>query len=214
MKIIEFQANSKIIAPELPGIYAWYYRPPVFSNDQIEILGKLITRPASIKTETAMRYGLTWKTDSDVNILYSGEHRPINEFITEAITIGGDLIEYFFENLMVPHFTKPLYIGIHKKNLRERIQQHRDLLTRLWNSNSPVSRYLEEHPDATVERVIEEINSDRPELKTHSFALNARVKGLTLRDLAVYAYPITNTEKLRKLEQILQLLVDPICGRR
>ena len=79
---------------------------------------------------------------------------------------------------MVPHFAKPLYIGIHRKNLRERIQQHRDLLTQLWNSDSPVSRYLEEHPDATVERVIKEINSNRPELKTHSFALNARVKGL------------------------------------
>ena len=59
----------------------------LFSNDHIEILGKLITHPASVKTETAMRYGLTWKTDSEVNILYSGEHKPINEFITEVTTI-------------------------------------------------------------------------------------------------------------------------------
>ena len=214
MEITIFQANGRINAPELPGIYSWYYRPSVFNEKQIEILEKIITHPTNIKTEVGMRYGLSWETDSEVELLYSSDYKPINEFLTATIDIGDDLIIDFLQNMMVPYFAKPLYIGIHRKNLRERIEQHRDLLNRLWNSNSPVSRYLEENPRASVEKVLDEINSDLQEYKKHSFALNARVKGLTLRDLAVCVFPIDEIQKLRRLEQILQVLVDPICGRR
>ena len=215
MKIIELQSGSRIPIPELPGIYAWYYRPSVFGNRTAEILGKLVTNPSRVKTEIAMRYRLTWEAESDVNILHSSERKPINEFFSETIANSDDLIKSFLLNFMVPHFTKPLYIGIHKTNLRERIRQHRDLLTQLWDSESDVHRYLSAHPKATVEKVIKELNLNVPDRDLrHTFALNARVKGLTLRDLVVYAYPIQNPEQLSTLEDILQLLADPICGRR
>ena len=215
MKIIEFQGSSRIPIPELPGIYAWYYRPAALGKQTTEILGKLITNPSSVKTEIAMRYGLTWEADSDVNILHSAERKPADKFISETTANSGGSIKSFLLDFMVPHFAKPLYIGIHRTNLHERILQHRDLLTRLWNSESPVHQYLSTHPNATVEKVIKELNRNVPDLNLkHTFALNARVKGLTLRDLVVYACPIQNSEQLSKLEQILQLLTDPICGRR
>ena len=215
MTIIEFQGSSSKTVPECPGIYAWYYRPSVFGNEVVEILCKLLTDPSRVKTEIVMRYGLTWEADSDVNILYSSERKPVNIFLSEIISINSDSIQSFLLDFMVPHFAKPLYIGIHRKNLRERIEEHRDSLTQYWKLDSPVNQFLEAHPDATVEKVIKELNLNRQEQDlTHSFALNARVKGLTPRDLVVYVHPIKNTQKLRDLEKVLQLLVDPICGRR
>ena len=83
MKIIEFQNSSRIAIPELPGIYAWYYRPPVFGNQIAEILGKLVTNPSHVRTEIAMRYRLTWEAEGEVNVLHSSERKPINEFFTE-----------------------------------------------------------------------------------------------------------------------------------
>lgn len=215
MKIDGFQGSAVVNVPELPGIYAWYYRPLALGDRETQIIGKLLTSPSQVETEIGMRYGLKWQVESDVDILYSANDMPANEFVSEIVSDGGNLINSFLQDLMVPHFAKPLYIGIHKTNLRERIQQHRDLLTQLWQSDSLVSQYLEAHPDATIDKVIKDLNSNSPGLKLrHSFALNARVKGLTPRDLVVYVYPIQNTNKLRKLEQILQFLTDPICGRR
>ena len=75
MKIDEFQGSNIIDAPELPGIYAWYYRPRVFGEHEAKILGRLITRPSSVKTEIAMRYGLMWEVDSSVNVLYGGKRK-------------------------------------------------------------------------------------------------------------------------------------------
>ena len=215
MKIEGFQGSAVVNVPELPGIYVWYYRPLSLGDREAQILGKLITSPSRVETEIAMRYGLKWQVESDADILYSTKHQPANEFISELVSGGDKLINSFIIDLMVPHFSKPLYIGIHKKNLRKRIRQHRNLLTQLWQSDSLVNQYLETHPDATVDSVIKDLNSNSPGLNLkHSFALNARVKGLTPRDLVVYVYPIEKTEELRKLEQILQFLTDPICGRR
>ncbi len=215
MKIDGFQGSSIVNVPELPGIYAWYYRPLALGNREVQTLGKLITSPSHVETEISMRYGLKWQVESDAEILYSTKRQPANEFLSEIILDGGDLINLFLQHPMVPHFAKPLYIGIHKKNLRERIQQHRDLLTQLWHSKSLVSQYLEAHPDATVEQVIKDLNSNSPGLDLkHSFALNARVKGVTPRDLVVYVYPTQNITQLRNLERVLHFLTDPICGRR
>lgn len=215
MKIDGFQGSTVVNVPELPGIYAWYYRPLALGDRGAQILGKLITSPSHVETEIAMRYGLKWQVESDADILYSTKQKPANEFLSKIVSGGGNLINSFIQDLMVPHFAKPLYIGIHKTNLRKRIQQHRSSLTQLWQSDSLVSQYLEAYPDATVDNVIKDLNSNSPGLNLkHSFALNARVKGLTPRDLVVYVYPIQNTEELRNLEQILQFLTDPICGRR
>ena len=112
---------------------------------------------------------------------------------------------------MVPYFAKPLYIGIDTKNLHRRIKEHYDLLDQLWNPNSVISKYLAGHPNATLEEVLKELNL------THSFAVEARVKEITLRDLVVCVYQIErldSPDELKKLEHILQLLADPICGRR
>ena len=210
MKTLELLSSDIGSAPHQPGIYAWYYRPRTFGNREAETLGRLITKPSNVKTEIAMRYELTWETDSEVNVLHGGKRKrqPANKVISDSIIHGGDLIKSFLQNSMVPYFATPLYIGIDNKNLCRRIKEHYDLLSQFWEPDGSISKYLEEHPDANVQEVLKQFD-----LK-HSFAINARVKGIAPRDLVVCICPIDPQGKLRDLERILQILVDPICGRK
>lgn len=211
MEIAEFQGSNIIDIPELPGIYAWYYRPRAFgkgTKSVAKIMGKLIANPTGVKTEIAMRYGLIWSVDSDADVLHSAKRQPANKIVSDTVVDGGDLIKSFLLNFMAPYFTKPLYIGIDRKNLRQRIKNHYRRLTRLWDSDTQVSGYLSEHPDADIEEILGQLGLN------HSFALNARVKGIAPRDLLVCVCPVETPSKLKDLERILQLIADPICGRR
>ena len=209
--MLELQGSDIVDTPECPGIYAWYYRPRVFGDREAEILGKLITVPSHVKTEIALRYGLMWTTASEVDVLYGAGRQPAAEIVSEAVGIGGNLVESFFKNLMVPYFAKPLYIG-RSENLFQRVYKgHYVLLTELWEPDNSVSRYLAAHPHATVKEVLEKLKL------SHSFAVEARVKGLRAGDLKVCVCQMElsdNQAELEELEQILQLLADPICGRR
>ena len=206
MKTIELQGSDIVGAPQQPGIYAWYYRPRVFGNSEAETLGKLITTPSSVKTEISLRYRLTWNVDSNANTLYGKDRQPVTNTIFELVADGGDLTKCFIQKLMVPHFAKPLYIGI-TNNLSTRVKEHYDSLTELWDLDAPISRYLTGHPNADVEEVLDQLGLN------HSFAISARVKGIAPRDLVACVCPVENSDKLRNLEQILQILADPICGR-
>ena len=209
MKTIEFQGSDVAGTPELPGIYAWYYRPRAFGSSQAETLGRLITSPSSVKTEIAMRYDVVWEVDSDVNVLHGGRQKrqPADKVVSDAVVEGNDLIKSFFEKLIVPYFAAPLYIGIASKNLRQRIKQHYDSLTQFWEPDEPISKYLANHPDADVDEVLDQVGLN------HSFALNARVKGIAPRDLVVCVCVVQRPRRLRDLERILHILADPICGR-
>ena len=210
MKIDEFQGRDIGDTPELPGIYAWYYRPYVFGDREAKTLGRLITSPSSVKTEIVMRYGLMWEVDSDVNILHGRKQnrQPADKVVSETVLNESNLITSFLQNLMVPYFATPLYIGIDNKNLRVRVKKHYDLLTQLWEPEDPISKYLGDHPNADVEEVLNQLRLH------HSFAINARVKGIAPKDLVVCVCPVEIPGRLRDLERILQILADPICGRQ
>jgi hypothetical protein len=94
-------------------------------------------------------------------------------------------------------------------------------LTQLWDDSSAVSRFLAANEDVTVQTVM-----DRLDL-SHSFALEARVRGISAKDLMVTVLVTERMPKAigpddggsdsstrRALERLLQLLSDPICGRR
>lgn len=209
--LLELQGSDIVDTPQLPGIYAWYYRPRVFGDREAEILGRLITNPSRVKTEIALRYGLVWTTDSEVDVLYGVRRQPAVEAVSEAVGVGGSLVKSFFKNLVIPYFAKPLYIG-RSENLFQRVYEgHYVPLTEFWEPSNPVSKYLAAYPHATLKEVLEKLKL------SHSFAVEARVKGLRAGDLKVCVCQMelsNNPEELEKLEQILQLLADPICGRR
>ena len=207
MKITEFQGSEIVETPAQSGIYAWYYRPQASGNNVPDILGQLIKTPFRVKTEIAMRYRVTWTAESEVDVLHGAERQPADRVVANIVTDGGELIKSLLQHAMVPYFATPLYIGI-SRNLSRRVKEHYDSLTQLWETDAPVNSYLEQNPHAAVEDVLDQFNLN------HSFPLNARVKGIAPNDLVVCVFPVEDQEKLRDLEQILQILADPICGRR
>ena len=209
MKIIQLQGSDIVDTPEQQGIYALYYRPRVLGSHEVETLGKLITTPSSVKTEIDMRYGLMWHTDSNVNVLHGGKQKrqPVNKVVSEIIVDESDLIKSFFRSSMIPYFAKPLYIG-QTENLYQRVyKEHYTSLMELWEPKNRIYKYLKEYPNADVKDVLNRFDIN------HSFAINARVKGIVPRDLLVCICSVDGQGKLRSLEQILQILADPICGK-
>lgn len=211
MKIWELQGSDIYGTPGLPGIYAWYYRPRVIGNREAQTLAKLVSSPSSVKTEIALRYGVRWEVDSNVNVLCREDNKrqPADKVISEAVKKGNDAMESFLKGLMAPYFSTPLYIGIDEKNVRRRIvEEHYNSLSQFWEPNARINRYLEDNPDANVDEVLNEFSL------THSFAINARVKGIAPRDLLVCVCAVDPPKELQEVEKILQILADPICGRR
>jgi VanZ family protein len=226
-EIFELQGGDIATAPHATGIYAWYYRPRVFYGDGKDGVAAAISQFMNTRTrleaEVKVRYGLRFRGESDLDTLYGTDRVPAASVITDAVDKAGDFVKAFIQGLMTPHFAKPLYIGI-AKVLHNRVYKDHYLdLCNLWDSSSSVSRYLSSHRDASIHDVLTDLRLN------HSFAIEARVRNLAPRDLVVFVCPTKELLKiedataadggedspvLRTLEQVLQLLADPICGRR
>lgn len=206
--------------PRAPGLYAWYYKPVIADPAAIaRALSSFLGRPGEIHADVVTRYGLRLSARSPLAAQYGSERKSPQEVVEEAVAVAEGFVSDFFTSDAVQHFTRPIYIGI-ARNLHERIYDgHYSTLDELWDSGSRVSRYLTAHPGAGVDDVAGALN-----LK-HSFALEARVRGIAARDLLVRVYAVQNlpadlgrdeddAPSRRALERLLQLIADPIFGRR
>lgn len=222
----EFQTGSQIArVPKISGLYAWYYRPLVVNDSKTvsKTLSSFLDSPGKISTEIQMRYGVRWVSNSFLDVVYGFKKQKTSEVIEEAVACAENFVLTFLKSNSVHFFTRPIYIGI-AKNLYQRVYgQHYSYLDELWNDNSPVSKHLQVFPDATVQSTMEKLNLP------HTFALEARVRKIPPRDLFVHIYPTnelpadigpdtdnpeSDTASRRALEKLLQLVADPICGRR
>lgn len=219
--ILQLQGTETVKAPSKPGIYAWYYRPLAVTAQNVarvaDSFGQFVDNPAHASTEIKLRYNMKWEGEALLTVKH-GTGRPARELMKNIVEEGGDFFANFIRHAMVPYFARPIYIGI-AKDLYERVhKQHAETLARYWQLDSDISRYLSAHPEADVQGVMRALD-----LK-HSFALEARVRCLAPRDLVAFICP---TETLpagdenspdpsprRALEQVLQLLADPVCGRQ
>ncbi|XDE61326.1 hypothetical protein AB3M80_22505 [Arthrospira platensis BEA 1257B] len=222
---LEFQGGIEIARiPETSGLYAWYYKPLVIEPKSVEqIISSFLDPPGEISTEIQMRYGVRLVAKLSLDVVYGFKRQLASAVIANAIDSADNLLVNFLKSNSVYFFTRPIYIGI-AKNLKQRVyRQHYLCLDELWNEDSPVSKYLNLCPDATVQLTMETLNLP------HSFALEARIRKIPLRDLVVHIYPTNalpsdigpDTEDIesdsasrRALEKLLQLVADPICGRR
>jgi hypothetical protein len=155
-------------------------------------------------------------------MVLGADERSVSASISEAY----DQAPHYFESLLnsdqFVYFCRPIYIGI-AKNLRDRIySQHYVSLIDYWDEDHRVGRFLKSHENATVQTVMEMLDLQ------HSFALEARVMGISPRDLLVSIFPTaqlpdsigpdletgSESSTRRALERLLQLLADPVCGRR
>ena len=209
--------------PERAGLYAWYYRPRTVTREAIlSTLTKFFLSENRITTTVSQRYGVKLVGSVSAQLVFGGEEESVPSAMDHAFDSAEPFLKHFFASEHFAHFCRPIYIGI-ARNLYERVyRQHYVALTELWQDESSVTRYLSANDEATVQQVMDTL--DLP----HSFALEARVRRISPTDLTV---SVLETEQLpesvgpdlmnssepatrRALERLLQLLADPICGRR
>lgn len=218
----EFQGSQVANVPDLPGLYAWYYRPATINRTATtSTLARFFSPETNVKTIISQRYGMQLSAQATGQVLLGSDEQPISAALASAFEEAEPFMEWFFRSPQFVQFSRPVYIGI-ARNLYDRVYaQHYLALTQYWDDKHRLSRFISANPDASVQEVME--NLDMP----HSFALEARVRGITSTDLMVSVLPThdmpaaigsdsspSESSARRSLERFLQLLSDPICGRR
>jgi hypothetical protein len=220
----QFQGNQIPRIPCSPGLYAWYYKPLVIDATKIsKTLSSFLENTTEISTEIEMRYGLKLVSKSSLKAEFGSQKQSASDIINQVVNQADNFFENFFKSNAVHSFSRPIYIGI-AENLKTRVyKQHYLKLIEMHDDDSPVNRYLSLYPNANVQEVMDRLNLP------HSFALEARVRGIAPRDLAVNIFlsdllpsdigidsddPQLETPARRALERLLQLVADPICGRQ
>jgi hypothetical protein len=219
---LEFQGSRIAYVPDKPGLYAWYYRPTAINRQSTpETLTRFLISETRITTHVQQRYGVRVVGQAFGETVLGAERQAVAAAIDDAFKEAEPFLDWFFRSEQFVHFCRPVYIGI-AKNLYERIyNQHYVALTEYWDDTSQVSRFISANSQATVQNVVDRL--DLP----HSFALEARVRGISSKDLMVSVLvtdampagigpdtPTSDSSTRRALERLLQLLSDPICGRR
>lgn len=218
----EFQGSQVANIPERPGLYAWYYRPASIDREiTVNTLSRFFTPESSVTTVVSQRYGMQLMAKAVGEVVFGADQEPVIDALTIAFDNAGPFMQWFFRSPQFVHFSRPVYIGV-ARNLYNRVYgQHYLALTDYWDDESRVSRFISANSTASVQNVMDSLDLN------HSFALEARVRGICSTDLMVSVLPTddmlgaigpdtssSETATRRSLERFLQLLSDPICGRR
>lgn len=218
----EFQGSQVANIPDLPGLYAWYYRPAAVNRQvTVNTLARFFAPDTMVRTTISQRYGMQLVSTASGQIFLGSDEQPVADAIATAFETAEPFMEWFFRSPQFAQFSRPVYIGI-AKNLYSRVYgQHYLSLTSYWDDESRVSRFVTANSGASVQDVMDSLDMH------HSFALEARVRGISSTDLMVSILPTDDmpaaigsdnapaeSSTRRSLERFLQLLSDPICGRR
>lgn len=220
-----FQGQQLAQLPQRPGLYAWYYKPAVITpGSLVRDLTALMATQSSVKTTVQLRYGVNLFAENPLSVAYGSEMLNADTLAASVLADSTDLFCNFFSSDIVEYFTRPIYIGI-ARNLFTRVyKQHYLSLSYMWEERSDVTKYLAQTASTNVDEVMRRLQLP------HSFALEARVRGIAPRDLIAHVFvsdsvpsDINDFEddigepedaNRRRLERILQLLAEPVCGRR
>jgi len=172
-----------------------------------------VPTPDKVTTEIHNRYNVRYIGESYLEAFHGSKRLTNFELIEKVVKTNPVFISNFLRKSMVPAFCSPLYIGI-TKNLNNRVyKQHYTQLNDYWEDDSSVSKYLRSNKTYDVKEIQKILGLP------HSFALEARIKGLAPRDLMVYMClmdTVNTSENLNdreSIENLLQIIADPICGR-
>lgn len=214
-------------APTVPGIYAWYHQVTIPEPDIDAFVGKMPTG-ATERSEAAardiVREFLTAQVfaphkETPYNVTLSGalkpefngtlEYRPPSaQRLVEELSATPERAHMLASILLraVPFFSSPIYIGIAKSSLRQRLQQHAKLISDL--RNAVASRKVT--ADARVEQ-----DGDPTYFQDHQFAREAIVvRKLSPLDLLVYVLPLEVDPTIATgVEYLLNRINYPLCGR-
>lgn len=216
-----FQGEDIKKIPTKPGIYAWYYRPigrSVVSTGQLKkTLASLVPYPEKVRTEIKNRYNIRYIGDADLAPYYGANKISCEDKIDEAVGFCPKFIGKFVKDFMIPAFTSPLYIGITNDLYKRVYNQHYKELTDLWLADSHVSKFMASSKPEKIQELLDFLGL------SHNFATEARFRGFAPRDLGVFVCPteqialteeeIDDEKNRYAIEDLLQIISDPICGR-
>lgn len=219
-EVREFSGPQVADVEQIPGVYAWYYVPDVslhaVESKVLPVLHSLVheQRSAYLRISDLYRMELI----GEATLLRT----PLNETsVREAIDpliSNSDLVKkLILSHTFVTRFCRPIYIGISKMLRTRAYETHYLDLDQYWDPSSAISRLLASAKQPpTVDEASEELG-----LK-HTFALEARVRGIRTRDLLLQVLYIRDgsldafadeSPPLREIERLLHLLSFPVCGR-
>ncbi|NIA00760.1 GIY-YIG nuclease family protein [Massilia sp. CCM 8734] len=200
------------LAPESPGVYAWYSRLTISKADVDSIIKKVNVAKgvsealARAEVESALdRFIFNPYKETPYDVLLRGQLKPkYGGQVMHEPTKSDTLVNRLAENperltaivdvlkLAAPGFTAPLYIGM-AKNLRRRLRQHRNKIIELRDQRDTFPS--DEPPDAGFANQVVARNFDPTNLFVH--VCETKV----------------DTSEYNDLENILNRINYPIFGR-
>lgn len=220
IEIKKFHSTSIADIPAAAGLYAWYFRPrDILSQHTKEILLRMLGERPKLQTSISLRYGKKLTAEAECQVRIGSDGSSIEQTIRDCFEASSDLMNELFSSESFHSFLRPIYIGI-SKNLFDRVyKNHYFGLTEYWDPGSSVSKLLSTMPDVSVQEAMDRLDI------SHSFALEARIHGIRPNELTVSIYQTDavaefdessdyDQQEHRALERLLQLLADPIFGRR
>lgn len=211
-------------APELPGVYAWYYRIELSDKDITDCIGTCGVATSDEERCRIVRLFLERRLFSyyreqpyiamltgPLKPTYTGllENRmPISESLVKRLAAKPDRLRALKELLQqsIPFFASPIYIGV-SDNLRRRLLHHKALIERYQHSLSA---------GLTEPHTARGSDEDDESIRDHSFAREvATGRRLVAYNLVVHVMQVaTDEDGLRTdIENLLNRINYPLCGR-
>jgi hypothetical protein len=198
---------------EKPGIYAWYYKPTISSQDIININCKLsneITREQKIyqAKKFLQKYLLDFYKEDPYIAVISGNLKPkYKGHISHNDQVSDTFAENVVNQTIDLHklketltsidesFLSPIYIGV-SENLKTRLLKHKSMIKKQAD-NSSLSYFFEEELGATDD-------------KDQCFANRIIKRKYILSSLFVI---LKTTDSYNPIENILNRINYPILGK-
>jgi hypothetical protein len=201
------------LAPNGPGLYAWYHHIELNDTDieecelRLSSEGNGSTRHDVLDTFLREHVFHPYK-ETNYTVEVSGKLKPrYAGSVAHVPRLGDDFLELLsavpgrlgkLKRVMraaVPLFASPVYVGVATKSLRTRLRRHQNLLL--------------EYRELGRRDAAELLDED------HSFAFEAIcVRGFVPTDLMVFAMELDDAADIaRAAEYILNRINYPLCGR-
>lgn len=222
--------NEVSEVPDGPGIYAWYYNYLLRQADlnalETKLDGHTNEEERWEEIESFLKrhiYGPLEETPYKVAIYgalkprYRGEvgHVPaVTDGLVRRASQDFDRLRKLDEVLRatLPYFSSPIYIGMARVSLRQRLERHRDLISKYREGQlERPSWYSTEGSDPFLASA----HRERTEAQmAHSFAYEvAVVRKFAPSRLVVFTKPLAAGDIALDAENVLNRLNFPLCGR-
>jgi hypothetical protein len=218
----QYRFNEVARAPDVPGVYSWYYRIELADRDiavciaDVEAASDLPSKEQVIRTFLDRRLFRYYK-EEPYSVEVSGPLKPRYAGFVEHISeISSSLCKRVAEQPQrlndiktalgntVPRFASPIYIGV-AKALRTRLMQHVRLIESLQQLKA----------SAFSSAMMAGTTSEEEE-NDHKFAFEVTMlRDFATSSLVVNALELSIDDAIRyDLENILNRINYPLCGRK